>query len=178
MRGGRGISDKKIKGENKPISYPSPLIPPIFPSMLRKGDKGRGISVLEIYQLDYICNILIPYFDKIQFRTKKYLDYVDFRTFFFTLPSAGLRPRPGCRRSAASTPPSPAQPQPQPSYEGGAGAGGVGPLRLAPPPSQPQPQPSYEGGAGAGGCRRSALAPPPSDEGGCRRFAASTPALR
>lgn len=77
------ISDKKIKGENKPISYPSPLIPPIFPSMLRKGDKGRGISVLEIYQLDYICNILIPYFDKIQFRTKKSLDYVDFRTLAF-----------------------------------------------------------------------------------------------
>lgn len=53
------ISDKKIKGDNKPI------------------------SVLEIYQLDYICNILIPYLDKIQFRTKKYLDYVDFRTLAF-----------------------------------------------------------------------------------------------
>lgn len=53
------ITDKKIKGDNKPI------------------------SVLEISQVDYICNILIPYFDKIQFRTKKYLDYTDFRTLAF-----------------------------------------------------------------------------------------------
>jgi hypothetical protein len=53
------ITDKKIKGDNKPI------------------------SVLEIYQVDYICNILIPYFDKIQFRTKKYKDYIDFRTLAF-----------------------------------------------------------------------------------------------
>jgi hypothetical protein len=53
------ITDKKIKGDNKPI------------------------SVLEVYQVDYICNILIPYFDKIQFRTKKYMDYIDFRTLAF-----------------------------------------------------------------------------------------------
>ena len=53
------ISDKKIKGDNKPI------------------------SILEIYQLDYICNILIPYLDRIQFRTKKYIDYLDFRTLAF-----------------------------------------------------------------------------------------------
>ena len=53
------ISDKKIRGDNKPI------------------------SILEIYQLDYICNILIPYFDKIQFRTKKYKDYLDFKTLAF-----------------------------------------------------------------------------------------------
>lgn len=53
------IYDKKIKSDNKPI------------------------SILEIYQVDYICNILIPYFDKIQFRTKKYMDYVDFRTLAF-----------------------------------------------------------------------------------------------
>lgn len=44
------IYDKKIKGDNKPI------------------------SILEISQVDYICNILIPYLDKIQFRTKKYKD--------------------------------------------------------------------------------------------------------
>nr|YP_010218655.1 LAGLIDADG endonuclease [Morchella brunnea]UBU98518.1 LAGLIDADG endonuclease [Morchella brunnea] len=33
------INDKKIRGNNKPI------------------------SILEIYQIDYLCNILIPYFD-------------------------------------------------------------------------------------------------------------------
>jgi len=53
------IIDKKIKGDNKPI------------------------SVLEIYQVDYLCNILIPYFDRLQFRTKKYMDYMDFRTIAF-----------------------------------------------------------------------------------------------
>ncbi len=53
------INDKKRIGNNKPI------------------------SVLEIYQIDYICNILIPYLDNLQFRTKKYLDYLDFRTIAF-----------------------------------------------------------------------------------------------
>ena len=53
------IYDKKVKGDNKPI------------------------SILEIYQVDYICNILIPYLDKIQFRTKKHKDYVDFRSLAF-----------------------------------------------------------------------------------------------
>lgn len=53
------IYDKKIKGDNK------------------------SISILEIYQVDYICNILIPYLDKIQFRTKKHKDYVDFRSLAF-----------------------------------------------------------------------------------------------
>ena len=43
MRGGRGISDKKIKGENKPISYPSPLIPPILGGgMLLRRSFGEG----------------------------------------------------------------------------------------------------------------------------------------
>jgi len=54
-----GRDDKKIKGGNKPISN------------------------LEIYQVDYICNILIPYLDKIQFRTKKHKDYVDFISLAF-----------------------------------------------------------------------------------------------
>lgn len=53
------IYDKKIKGDNKPI------------------------SILEIYQVDYICNILIPYLDEIQFRTKKHKDYVYFRRLAF-----------------------------------------------------------------------------------------------
>ena len=40
----------------------------------------RPISILEIYQIDFICNVLIPYLDSIEFRTKKYHDYLDFKT--------------------------------------------------------------------------------------------------
>ncbi len=49
------INDKKVKNENRPI------------------------TILEIYQIDFINNILIPYLDNIKFRTKKYKDYLDFR---------------------------------------------------------------------------------------------------
>src|SRR5690606_1455960 len=49
------INDKKRIGINKPV------------------------TILEIYQIDYIVNILIPYFNSLQFRTKKYQDYLDFR---------------------------------------------------------------------------------------------------
>ena len=45
----------------------------------------RPISVLEISQIDYICNILIPYFDGIDFKTKKYIDYLDFRKIAFLI---------------------------------------------------------------------------------------------
>lgn len=45
----------------------------------------RPISVLEISQIDYICNILIPYFDSIDFKTKKYIDYLDFRKIAFLI---------------------------------------------------------------------------------------------
>lgn len=55
------INDKKIKGDNKPI------------------------SILEISQIDYICNKLIPYFDSIEFITKKYIDYLDFITIAFLI---------------------------------------------------------------------------------------------
>lgn len=55
------INDKKIKCNNKPI------------------------SILEISQIDYLCNILIPYFNSLQFRTKKYKDYIDFRTIAFLI---------------------------------------------------------------------------------------------
>jgi len=55
------IFDKKRIGNNKPI------------------------TVLEIYTIDYICNILIPYLDSLQFRTKKYFDYSDFRTIAFLI---------------------------------------------------------------------------------------------
>lgn len=40
----------------------------------------RPISILEISQIDFVCNILIPYLDTIEFRTKKYQDYLDFKT--------------------------------------------------------------------------------------------------
>lgn len=55
------IYDKKVKGNNKPV------------------------SILEIYQIDFICNILIPYFNNIEFRTKKNLDYLDFKTIAFLI---------------------------------------------------------------------------------------------
>jgi len=45
----------------------------------------KSTSVLEIVQIDYICNRLIPFFDKLNFRTKKYLDYLDFRRIAFFL---------------------------------------------------------------------------------------------
>ena len=50
------INDKKVKDENRPI------------------------TILEVYQIDFINNILIPYLDNIKLRTKKYKDYLDFRT--------------------------------------------------------------------------------------------------
>lgn len=50
------ISDKKIKSGHRPI------------------------SILEISQIDFICNVLIPYLDNIEFRTKKFQDYLDFKT--------------------------------------------------------------------------------------------------
>jgi len=55
------ISDKKVKSEFRPI------------------------SILEIYQIDFIHNILIPYLDSVKFRTKKFKDYSDFKTIAFLL---------------------------------------------------------------------------------------------
>lgn len=40
----------------------------------------RPISILEISQIDFICNVFIPYLDSIEFKTKKYQDYLDFKT--------------------------------------------------------------------------------------------------
>lgn len=45
----------------------------------------KPVSILEIYQIDFICNILIPFFNNIKFRTKKYEDYLDFRTIAFLI---------------------------------------------------------------------------------------------
>nr|YP_010608743.1 hypothetical protein PNX16_mgp028 [Drechslerella dactyloides]WAN89823.1 hypothetical protein [Drechslerella dactyloides] len=49
------------------------------------GGNSKPISVLEIYQIDYICNIFIPYLDSLQFRTKKHMDYLDFKTIAFLI---------------------------------------------------------------------------------------------
>lgn len=42
-------------------------------NILTKTPKGnnKAICILEIAKIDFICNILIPYFDSIVFRTKK-----------------------------------------------------------------------------------------------------------
>ena len=45
----------------------------------------KPISILEISQIDFICNIIIPYFDSIEFRTKKFKDYLDFKTIAFLI---------------------------------------------------------------------------------------------
>lgn len=45
----------------------------------------KPITILEISQIDYICNCLILFFDKLKFKTKKYLDYLDFRKIAFLL---------------------------------------------------------------------------------------------
>jgi LAGLIDADG endonuclease len=45
----------------------------------------KPISMLEISQIDYICNCLIPFFDELNFRTKKYLDFLDFRRIAYLL---------------------------------------------------------------------------------------------
>lgn len=46
---------------------------------------NKAVSILDITQIDFICNILIPYFDNVEFRTKKYLDYLDFKTIAYLL---------------------------------------------------------------------------------------------
>jgi len=45
----------------------------------------KVITILEISQIDYICNYLIPYFDNLFFRTKKYLDYLDFKRIAYLI---------------------------------------------------------------------------------------------
>lgn len=52
-----------------------------------KNPKGnnKALYFLEIAQIDFICNILIPYFYSIVFRTKKYQDYQDFKTIAFLI---------------------------------------------------------------------------------------------
>ena len=40
----------------------------------------RPISILEISQIDFILNVLIPYLDNVEYRTKKYYDCLDFKT--------------------------------------------------------------------------------------------------
>lgn len=45
----------------------------------------KAITILDISQINYICNYLIPFFDNLLFRTKKYLDYLDFRRIAFLI---------------------------------------------------------------------------------------------
>ena len=45
----------------------------------------KAITILDISQIDYICNYLIPFFDNLFFRTKKYLDYLDFKRIAFLI---------------------------------------------------------------------------------------------
>ena len=39
----------------------------------------RPVSILEISQIDFICNVMIPYLDSLEFRTKKFYDYLDLK---------------------------------------------------------------------------------------------------
>jgi hypothetical protein len=40
----------------------------------------RPVSILDISQIDFICNVFVPYLNGIEFKTKKFKDYLDFRT--------------------------------------------------------------------------------------------------
>lgn len=56
-------------------------------NIIDKEAKGnnKAVSILDITQIDFICNILIPFFDNVEFRTKKFLDYLDLKTIAFLL---------------------------------------------------------------------------------------------
>ena len=44
----------------------------------KKSNSGRkAVSLLDITQIDFICNILIPYLETLEFRTKKHKDFLD-----------------------------------------------------------------------------------------------------
>ena len=46
----------------------------------KKSISGRKeVSLLDITQIDFICNIFIPYLETLEFRTKKYKDFLDFK---------------------------------------------------------------------------------------------------
>ncbi len=47
----------------------------------KKSNKGpRAVSLLDITQIDFVYNILIPYLESLEFRAKKYKDFLDFKT--------------------------------------------------------------------------------------------------
>lgn len=47
----------------------------------KKSNNGhRAMSLLDITQIDFVYNILIPYLESLEFRTKKYKDFLDFKT--------------------------------------------------------------------------------------------------
>nr|YP_010727788.1 homing endonuclease [Leptographium wingfieldii]WDZ67425.1 homing endonuclease [Leptographium wingfieldii]WDZ67472.1 homing endonuclease [Leptographium wingfieldii]WDZ67519.1 homing endonuclease [Leptographium wingfieldii]WDZ67565.1 homing endonuclease [Leptographium wingfieldii]WDZ67611.1 homing endonuclease [Leptographium wingfieldii] len=46
----------------------------------KKSNNGhRAVSLLDITQIDFVYNILIPYLESLEFRTKKYKDFLDFK---------------------------------------------------------------------------------------------------
>lgn len=46
----------------------------------KKSNSGRkAVSLLDITQIDFICNILIPYLETLEFRTKKHKDFLDLK---------------------------------------------------------------------------------------------------
>ena len=42
-------------------------------------EKRKPFSIIQINQIDYVFNILIPMFDNLKFKSKKYKDYLDFK---------------------------------------------------------------------------------------------------
>lgn len=47
----------------------------------KKSNKGhRAVSLLDITQIDFVYNILIPYLESLEFRAKKYKDFLEFKT--------------------------------------------------------------------------------------------------
>lgn len=56
-----------------------------FVNISDKKGNNKPISILEIFEVEYLCNVLIPYFDSLEFRTKKYHDYKRFRIIAFSI---------------------------------------------------------------------------------------------
>src|ERR1700722_8374504 len=41
--------------------------------------KKKSFSTIQFYNIDYIHNIIIPFFSRLEFKTKKSLDFQDFK---------------------------------------------------------------------------------------------------
>lgn len=51
----------------------------IFINDRKSKNNRKFVSTLEISQIDFICKYLIPFFDSLEFQSKKFLDYLDFK---------------------------------------------------------------------------------------------------